>query len=517
MKDEEQFIERRIITGLIISTEYISRIREIWDSKLLGSSTAKKLANWCIEFYDQYHTAPGEEIESIFLRKTKTSTDEEIKDIEDILADLSDEYERKDKFNVSYLYDQTLHHFEERSLRAFTEDIKEDLDRGDIVSAKKIAYQYKPAMGLQADEIDLSEERALGDIEKAFTILSQPVVKYPRQLGTFLNDQMVRGGFVAFMAPEKRGKTFWLLDMAMRASRQGSNVAFFQAGDMTKEQQIIRICIYLAGKSNKEKYSGKMFEPVRDCIHNQLDNCDRKERECDFGIFEGEEESYVRDKVENQELIKALKDNPDYRPCHNCSKYWTEQWGAVWLKKVNVGKELNMERAKKAVKEFFVDSKRRFKLSSHPTRTLTVSEIDAKLDLWERQDGFIADLLIVDYMDILAPEINADFRHQENDKWMRMRGITQKRHLLGVSVTQTDAASYDRNLLSLKNFSEDKRKFGHVTAMYGLNRDKEGREKEIGILRINEIVVREDAFFASHVVHVLQNLRSGRPCLSSYW
>lgn len=63
---EEQFIERRIITGLIISTDYIDHIREVWDPQLLGSGTAKRIANWCIEFYDQYKEAPGEEIESIF-------------------------------------------------------------------------------------------------------------------------------------------------------------------------------------------------------------------------------------------------------------------------------------------------------------------------------------------------------------------------------------------------------------------------------------------------------------------
>jgi len=97
-----------------------------------------------------------------------------------------------------------------------------------------------------------------------------------------------------------------------------------------------------------------------------------------------------------------------------------------------------------------------------------------------------------------------------------MRGVSDKKHCLTIAVTQADADSYERNLLKLDNFSEDKRKYSHVTAMYGLNQDPQGREKELGILRINELVVREGDFNNSHQVYILQNLRRGRPFISSY-
>jgi hypothetical protein len=514
---EEQFIERRIITGLIISTDYLTEIRKIWNSKLIGSSTAKRIANWCIEFYDQYHTAPGQEIESIFLRKTKNEDRNNIKDIEDILSSLSDEYEHQDKFNVPYLIDQTKQYFDERDLREFSEGIQADLDEGNILQAKRDAYAYTPSIEVTDNDIELSDKNISEFVEKAFKTASQPVVKYSRQLGSFLNDQLVRGGFVAFMGPEKRGKTFFLLDIGMRASRQGANVAFFQAGDMTQDQQLKRMCIYLAKKSDKKKYSGVMYEPVRDCIFNQLDTCDRKQRECDFGIFEDRSERYLRKEIKRKEIIEAYEDNEDYKPCYNCSKYWSNQWGAVWLKKINTGNPLDVNLAKKKVNEFFVKNNRRFKLSSHPTKTLKVSDIDLILDTWERKDGFVADLIIVDYADILAPENNMDFRQQENDKWMYLRKLSQKRHALVVTVTQTDADSYTKDTIGLKNFSEDKRKYAHVTAMYGLNQDRTGREKELGIMRINEQVIREGDSLNSNQVYILQNLSRGQSCLSSFF
>lgn len=515
---EDKFIERRIVTGLIVSTEYLASIRKIWDSKLLRAKTAKTMANWCIEYYDEYHAAPGQEIESIFLKKTKGLSKNDKSSIEDILASLSDEYEDQEKFNVAYLTDQTIQYLDECNLRDFTDDISNDLDRGDIIGAKRLAYAYTPSIKVEEMDIDLSSPEVLkSSIEKAFTSTSQPVVKYARQLGEFLNDQLVRGGFVAFMSIEKRGKSFLMMDIAIKGVRQGAKVAFFQAGDMSRDQQLRRICIHLTKKSDRERYSGKMYEPVRDCIYNQLDKCDREERECDFGVFEGEDENFVRREVKQSELVKALKDNTDYKACHNCSKFWKKPWGAVWLKKVDTGNPLTLGEAKKAAEKFFVRNKRRFKLSTHPNKTLSVSDIDTTLDVWERKDGFVPDIIIVDYADILAPDTTMEFRHQENDKWMRLRALSQKKHCLVITATQADAAGYDKNRLSPKNFSEDKRKFAHVTAMYGLNQDVKGREKEIGILRINEIMIREDAFLSSNEVSVLQNLRRGQPCLSSFW
>ena len=68
----------------------------------------------------------------------------------------------------------------------------------------------------------------------------------------------------------------------------------------------------------------------------------------------------------------------------------------------------------------------------------------------------------------------------------------------------------------VKNIAEDKRKYAHVTAMWGLNQDPKGREKKLGIMRLNELVVREGIFNIHNEVAILQDLRSGRPFLESY-
>jgi hypothetical protein len=69
----------------------------------------------------------------------------------------------------------------------------------------------------------------------------------------------------------------------------------------------------------------------------------------------------------------------------------------------------------------------------------------------------------------------------------------------------------------LKNFSEDKRKYSHVTAFYGLNQDRKGTEKRIGIMRINELMVRDDEGGSGRQVCVVQALQQGKPFVSSFF
>ena len=285
---------------------------------------------------------------------------------------------------------------------------------------------------------------------------------------------------------------------------------------MTEDQQLRRISIYLARKSDLPKYAGEQYEPVRDCIHNQMGTCKREERECDFGVFEGESIEDIKKKP-FKELVDAYDDYLDYKPCHNCPAYNSRDMGAPWLRKIDVGKALTVEEAKDEVEKFFIKSGRSFKLSTHPNNTLSVQKIRAILSQWEKRDDFVPDIVIIDYADIMDHPGHLEFRHKQNEIWKGLRSLSQEWYCLVITATQADAKSYESSRLRLSNFSEDKRKYAHVTAMYGLNQDPHGREKEIGLMRINEIVVREGEFNSSREITVLQNLKRGRAFIGSYW
>ncbi len=520
-------IERKIIISLITSTEYLKRIRPVWDSKLMESSTGRMLANWVLKYYAKYKKAPNTDIENIFYKKVKEGLDEEIaEEIEqEILPTLSEEY-TKGSIDIQTLYDDTIVHLNTQKYLQLSEQIENVLENTQgsfeerIEQVEELRKNFKPINTEIDESIDLSEKESLKRIEKAFKDLENPVVLFPKQLGQFWNNQFVPGAFIAFLSPEKRGKTFRLLDAAMRSARQSKKVAFFQAGDMNEADQLKRIAVYLLKRSNLEKYCNSHYEPVRDCILNQMDECTSKERECDFGVFPDKNKKEIRN-VEMDELIETYKDYPDYEPCYNCKKYNSHKLGAPWLIYNEKVDPIEVQDATRAIKEFFHKYKRRFKLSTHPNGTLSVNKMIDKLDYWEEQDGFVADIIISDYADIMIPSSKTELRDKHNQVWMDLRRLSQtpRQNVLPlvITATQSDSPSYKAHRLNLENFSEDKRKYGHVTAMYGLNQDPAGKEKKIGIMRINEMVIREGEFFNDNEVTVLYNLWQGRPYKQSFF
>ena len=514
-------IERKIIIGLIVSTDYLQQLQSLHlNSYLFKSSTAKIISRWCFDYFEKYQKAPFKDIEQIYfeqVKKNQISRDLAEEMEEEILPSLNDEYE-EEGINVDYLLDKTNEYFEERNLEIHQEEIEFLLSKGKLDEAKQKAQDYKGIAKEIGKDINLKDKSTLVKIEHAFNASYQSVVKYPGKLGEFWNDQLVRGGFVGLFAPEKRGKTFLLIDMAIRACRQNSNVAFFQAGDMTESQALKRFCIYLAKKPDLDKYSGKFFIPVKDCIYNQLDICDKNIRECDFGVLEGLNytERTLRTEITKDVIIEQLKDNSDYKPCHNCKEFTRNSWGTVWLKEIDVGSPLTVKEAKEKFEQFFIKKKKNFKLSTHANDTLSLQEIKNILTMWEKNDNFVPDMIVIDYADLLITNEKIEQRHKENKIWKGMRGLSQEKHCLVVTASQTDSVSYETDTIKLKNFSEDKRKYAHVTAMYGLNQDKNGREKKLGILRLNKLVVREEEFGSNDYVTVLQSLRIGRPFLTSY-
>ena len=523
MRDEHEFIERRIITGLIISTDYLKRIQQFWNPTFLESSEIRTVAKWCTDFFEKYDKAPDRNIESIFMENMKSNKirKSEAQYIEELLQSLSEEYSRDTQFNSAYLYDQTISYFKTQELEEHNRNVQALTDAGEIEKAENLVRNYTPTILEDTDTgIDLSDDAIAERIDRAFTETSQQVINYPGALGHMWNEHLTRGSFVTLLGPEKRGKSFMLLDMALRAIRTKANVAFFEAGDMTESQILKRICVYISQRSDKARYCEDRYKVVGDCMYNQLDKCSREDRNCDHGIFENiTTQDFNRDKAQfmNIDTLKEqYKKYPEYEPCksYNCKK----RKGAIWIKKVQKTYPLYAKQAKIELKNFFEKNKRRFKLICHPAGFLTVTGIRQCLDDWEKYDNFVPDVIVIDYADLLSADDGktSDFRHKQDHVWKGLRALSQEKHALVLSATQADAESYKKGRLTISNFSEDKRKLAHVTAQYGLNQDPQGREKKLGIMRINEIVVREGEFSNDNEVYVLQDLATGRPFLESF-
>lgn len=497
-KKVDHAIERKIATGAVVSTDYLRELKAIYDEDFILSPYAAKVVSWCIQYHETYQSAPQSELEALYEQYKRKGLDENTAElISDFLADISDEYERSDKFNVQYLLDQTEEYFKTRSFKLLSEDIEACLADNDLQEAELAYDEFRKVQRELGEGIEpLFDEDA---IHQAFEEAPKPLFKVPGVLGEMVNPHFVRDSLISFLGPEKRGKSWWLMYFALRAVMCRCNVAFFSVGDMSQDQMLRRMYVALAKKSDRQRYCGTFRRPVMDCVYNQKDECDLNERACDCGIGEAGEAP------------------DDYRPCVACRKDYPEDYcPATWFEEVTIEDPLTAIDCIELAEKFQKRTKGRdFKLYTCPNSTINSEGICNVLDRWEAEGDGPFDVIVIDYADIMDDEKGTEeFRHRQDARWKALRRMSQERHCCVLTATQADADSYDREILGMKNFSEDKRKYAHVTGFFTLNQTK--AEKMLGKMRLAQLLAREEEFHSEETITVLQSLRQGQVCLDSY-
>ena len=95
--------------------------------------------------------------------------------------------------------------------------------------------------------------------------------------------------------------------------------------------------------------------------------------------------------------------------------------------------------------------------------------------------------------------------------WKDIRQLARNRNGLAVTASQSNKDTLSGDV-EAGDVSEDVRKLAHVTCMLGLNQRPE--EYEMGIMRLNQMVIREGKKTYKQAV-VLQGLDIGRPMIDS--
>jgi len=452
-------LEKQFVAGMIFSDEFIASCRSVLDLDLLVGAHLKQIAEWCFDYYDSYGKAPGRTIESIYLAWTEKEerSQSEVDAIYGVLNELSG---KEGESNVVYLEDQLKVYLTGRRLRRLCGEVEDHLHRGEVEKALREVHSFEsPEIGAEVG-IDPFNDPVW---ERTFAEHEEPLLHFPGDAGKFLNPACTRDALIGIQAPEKRGKTFWAIEFVFRALQQRRKVAFFEVGDLSEGQLLRRIAVRLAGLPLWPYQCGEILIPKR--------------------IVLGEVGSAPQVKYRTRECRRPVSEGD----CSNSIRNFLRGCGIP----------------------FGHTSSPYLLVSTHPTKTLTVRDIESILDGWELKRGFIPDVVVIDYADILAPEDSKkDSRDQVNETWAALRRLSQSRRALVIAPTQADADSYDKNLQGMKNFSEDKRKLAHVTGLFGLNQND--GEKESSLMRLNWIVLRESPFEVKRCLYVAQCLALGR-------
>lgn len=470
-------IERQILFRMITSTEVLARIFPIWKKKMFESQPANLIGYWCVKHYERYQSAPNESIIGIFRKwAVKNEKNPNLEMIEHLLERLREGFGEIADINVDVEVDFAADHFNHIRIKNLIEELSQKVEAGEHEEAWEfLQSSNKVDMG-QGRFVDVLRDREA--LRIAFEDTESSLIAFNTQetlcLNQFFSNDLQRECFVSILAPEKGGKSTHLRQFAFWGFLNKRKVAYFEVGDNTEKQVLRRMYVKAAKKplrSRGNQWPCQVKFPIDVKIPKEVDP----------------DENFCP--IIKHKTLKFSKPLTEDEAWDSFEKYTT-----------NLGSEESY-----------------FRLSCHPNSSINVHQIRIILSSWEKQ-GFVPDIVIIDYADILSPEPGSskqDKRDQINSNWKSLRALSQEKHCLVITATQANARSYNKETLNRENFSEDKRKLGHVTAMMGLNVNP--TEKVNGACRWNWIVRREEEFSSSKCLYVAQCLALDDPCVLTTW
>lgn len=482
---------------MIVSTDFLHRIQKMLKLEYFQQDYAKKVASWVIEYYDKYAEAPSNGIESLYKVHAEDLKPAEQELIAEFLTTLSDKYEQAEHFNIDYYVNQTRDYFGERGLFLTTEKVMALLQAGKVDVAKNVFNEYKDIVEETSGWIDvLSEEFASRIYHNQLSVeieeTKDTLFSFPGALGKLMGPQK-RSWLVCMLAPRKRGKSFFLAEYALHAVSHRLNVALLSL-EMPEEGEGARVLQALTAMSKESTH----VYPVFDCLYNQDGTCRRPERTNTFTlIVDGKIPEYAPSVP--YKVCTACRNTRFFKPA-----YW---WGSMETPLIT---EKKFVKSVKGFQKMFGN----FMMKVYPMSGANVKQIEADLQMLKFANGFVPDIVIIDYADILAPEDGSENKMEAiNETWKCMKRLAARENILVLTATQGNRQSGKSKSTESDQVSWNIAKNDHVDAQYALSQTIE--EKKIGVMRVSNTLHRWQEFDPSKHVKILQNLKLSQVMLDS--
>lgn len=450
---------RKVLLRMVADTRVIGPVAAMWDDELglFGSRPENLIAGWSVKHYKKFGKAPGKHIANYFDRWAEKQKDESVSEfVGTFLQSLSDEYKKGPSLSSQIALDSAAHVFDRVRLERLRDQLGAATDKGDIEKGWEAISKARRTEVATTGWIEPFKGGAV--IRNALLNVGKTLITWPQDaMNRFFDAILARDEFVVFMAPEKRGKSFWIQELAYQGLINRRNVAFFEVGDQSQRQLLRRFAARAASQPFK------------------------------------------RDDVVRVPIEMAAADEEKVFP-------------NVVHEERHFPRPMSPAQAELAMKLFGKQyGRERFRLVVRPNSSINILGVESILNDWKR-DGWVPDILCIDYLDILAPiEGRYDTRDQINATWKACRALSQKFHCLLVGGTQADADSYDSDTMDMSNFSEDKRKNAHVTGTIGICQTQP--EKDAGLYRLNWPNARDLEFSSSTHVYCASCLPFANPCV----
>jgi hypothetical protein len=401
------------------------------------------------------------------------------------LSKISKRYGEGQEINADYVRDNAFRFFRKRALELGTAKMQSLLDMDKVDEAEEIMIGYKKASHLLSPFFNPLDPKGLIDI---FFELDKDSLYLPGALGEIVG-KIDRNWFVGLLAPYKRGKSFFLQEIAVIALFQRFKVVFFSL-EMQEKNLKERLAKRLTGFGSRTE-DKEFTYPVFDCELNQNNTCSKKHRTNQISLLQ-------------EGMIPEFDPDMDYKPCDYCRKNDTFEYKmTTWFESILVNKfALTPTRKLVVGMETMYGDNLRYK--AYPRFSASLSDIEVHLKSLEDAEGFIPDIIIIDYAAILKPETKEDRWQQMDTVWKRLAEMASKRHCIIFTVSQVTTAGLSKKNLELEDTAEWRGLHAHPDIFLALNQtpaEKKAKTARIALLshRHNEVDLEKQVLILQHL------------------
>ena len=250
------------------------------------------------------------------------------------------------------------------------------------------------------------------------------------------------------------------------ALTQKKNVLFFSL-EMSEEEINERFTSMMLGKERtRNNKPVDYWVPVFDCLLNQNGECNK--RDCPtpgVSIMKGKN-------------LPRYENTPDHVPCTACRFLEKSDFiQATWMVRETRDPLKHSETFKSVSglkRHFSLDKLRVF---TYGLGTASVQDIEADLDELEHREGWLPDVICIDYADLLKHNTTyREKRHQIGSIWENLSRIAKMRKILIFTASQGNRGSASKSKLATSDVSEDWSKVMIVDGLIGINSDNSEEE-----------------------------------------
>lgn len=448
--------QENILAVLLFHEDHAKLIRNAIDVQLFDNAIYRDIAKQASSYLDQYGVVAGEHIADLL----EDRFEDESKGIlyQQILDSL---FEIKDGINTKYVIDQLKSFVDTQHLKLAIQEAVEAINNGDIDAAKSA--------------ISKSSETRL--------------------------DTFDRGSLLSDMAED----TSWLEELDDPENRLNLGIAALDGWGLVPQRQ--QMFLYMG-----KRKSGKSWFMIHCAKMAALQNWKAL-----VITLEMSEQQYKK------RIAQALYSMPNSERTVRISDIEKDEYGdfiGLGSYQLSDRPSLNTDEGADHIrkKSQKIKGKLNSIVKSFPQRSLSAEGLKAYMDGLEQIHGFVPDVLIIDYPDIMKLSPN-NLRLETSALYSDLRGIAQERNCALVVASQTNRDSDNNKTKTDSDAAEDISKVNHSDTVITYNQTKS--ESKLGLARLYVAAGRHDRDKFS--VLISQSYDLGQFCLDSvempddYW